>query len=176
MSAEIFHLRSSILHKTTAMIVTSSINFFNASLPGPIKKPYQLKFEGPNGFPATNIETKEHTQKFVDVRGSEASYSIARHGFAIMRLGQNMTPADYDDDDQVHGVYLKQVADGLKEMLGASRVQIFEHIVRRHLQYIHLGLRCLLISRSATEAARRISCGHRRTVQLQPAHECGSHR
>jgi hypothetical protein len=97
------------------MAVTSSVNFFDAILP--------------DGFPTTNIVTKEHDQRFEDIRGREADYSVARHGFAIMQLTETMSRTDYDDDSQVRQVYLKQVADGLKESLGASRVQIFEHTV-----------------------------------------------
>jgi hypothetical protein len=111
------------------MAVTSSVHFFNASLPGHYEKPYQLKFAGPDGFPTTNIATKDYDQKFVDIRGHEADYSVARHGFAIMRLEETMKHTDYDDDSRVQSIYLKQVADGLRAMLGASRVQIFEHVV-----------------------------------------------
>jgi len=142
------------------MVVTSSVHFFDASSPRRYEKPYQLKFEGPDDFPTTNIATKEYDQKFVDIRGREADFSVARHGFTIMRLEETLTHADYDDDGQVQRVYLKQVADGLKELLGASRVQIFEHVVsdpqpnRARSQY-------LLVYLLAAEATSRLSRGHR---------------
>lgn len=122
-------LALSIVSTQIAMAVRSPVNFFDAVLPDCYEKPYQLKFQGPDGFPTTNIVSKEYDQRFEDIRGREADYSIARHGFAIMRLPETLRRTDYDDDNQVRRVYLKQVADSLKELLRASRVQIFEHTV-----------------------------------------------
>jgi hypothetical protein len=112
------------------MAVISSINFIVPQQNDSEDKPYQLKYEPPEGFPATNIVSEERTVKLEDVRGHEDNFSVARNGFAIVHLEDRMAYEDYDDQQLVQQVYFKQVAEAVKELLGASRVQIFEHVVR----------------------------------------------
>jgi len=111
------------------MSVTSPINFITPQHSSSADKPYQLKYVAPIDFPSTNIVSKEHSQKLEDVRGCEAEFSIAKNGFTLMRLEDGMAYDDYDHEEIIREVFYKRVADRLKELLGASRVQIFEHVV-----------------------------------------------
>jgi hypothetical protein len=111
------------------MSVTACINFIEPQQDGSVEKPYQLKFEPPEGFPATNITSREHAPKVEDIRGREYEYSVAKTGFAIMHLPDDIAYEDYDNEDIIQQVYFKQVAEGLQDSLQASRVQIFEHVV-----------------------------------------------
>lgn len=114
------------------MSVLGHINFIEPLRSKADEKPYQLKYETPDGFPSTNIVSQEHTPTLDDIRGHENEFSLAKNGFSIMHLDEQLSHDDYDDKDLVCKVYFKQVAEGLQELLKASRVQIFEHVVRAH--------------------------------------------
>lgn len=95
------------------------------------EKPYTLKFQPVGDFPGTNRERVEKKGILVeDIRGRESLFSIDRNGFAIMRLKDpTMTYQDFHDDEKVKSLYLKTVAEELKNFLGARRVQIFDFVV-----------------------------------------------
>ena len=48
----------------------------------------------------------------------------------IMPLETKMTYGDFDDEDKLTNIYLREVADKLRDELGAKHVHIFEHTVR----------------------------------------------
>ncbi|KAK5171084.1 uncharacterized protein LTR77_004228 [Saxophila tyrrhenica] len=112
----------------TTRMVTGAINFITPQPQGCLEKPYQLKYEAPDGFPPTNIVSDEHMQRLADVRGREAQFSVPRNGFTIIKLEDQLSYEEYDNEDLVRKVYFKQVAEAVQELLGASRVQIFEHV------------------------------------------------
>jgi hypothetical protein len=50
---------------------------------------------------------------------------------------------DFDNEDMIKEVYLKEVANCLKRFLGAQHVQIFEHTVRfSFLYFLRTDLSC----------------------------------
>lgn len=112
------------------MDVFSSISFLAHKELYDEEKPYRLKYEVPDtSVPSTNITAETQEQTLRDVRGNEKDFSIAKTGFSLLRLEATMAYDDYEDEEKITNIYLKQVADGVKELLGASRVQIFEHVV-----------------------------------------------
>lgn len=110
--------------------ISSPMNFLAHDRLYDEEKPYLLKFDPPSGFPQSNynIDTKE--QLIEDIRGREKDFSIAKNGFAIMPLHTKLSYEDFDDEKRLREVYFPEVADALRKLLGASRVQIFEHLVR----------------------------------------------
>ena len=70
------------------MAVTGRINFIQPPAAGLVEKPYQLKYEAPEGFPPTNIVSAEHGCKIDDIRGRKNEFSIATHGFCILHLDE----------------------------------------------------------------------------------------
>lgn len=95
------------------------------------EKPYLLTYEAPQGFPRTNIKLDERVVAVEDIRGHENEFTINKNGFTIMQVNTKLSYEDFNDDALVKQVYLKEVAEALKSLLGASRVQVFEHIVRK---------------------------------------------
>ena len=93
------------------------------------EKPYLLKFDPPSGFPQSNYNIDTKQQLIQDIRGREKHFSITKNGFAIMSLHTELSYEDFDDDKKLREVYFPEVADALRKLLGAFRVQIFEHLV-----------------------------------------------
>lgn len=110
---------------------STTINFIQKDELYLEEKPYLLTYEAPHGFPRTNIKLDERVIAVEDVRGHENEFTINKNGFTIMQVNTKLSYEDFNDDDLVKQVYLKEVAEALKSLLGASRVQVFEHIVRK---------------------------------------------
>jgi hypothetical protein len=109
--------------------VSSTVNFLAEDELYNHEKPYVLKFNPPHDLPRTNhkIETRELCIQ--DIRGYERDFCFPKCGFALTPLNSQLTYDDFDDDEKVRAVHFKEVAQALQKLLGAFRVQIFEHIV-----------------------------------------------
>lgn len=111
--------------------LTTSFHFLCRDDQWKHEKPYSLKFIPKADFPKTNGQRAQKDGILVeDIRGRESEFSFQKNGFAIMRLGEiHMSRSDFDNPDIVNAIYLKQIAVGLQELLGAQRVQIFDCLV-----------------------------------------------
>jgi hypothetical protein len=99
------------------------------------EKPYSLRFPPPEGFSRQSTQLEEHEISVQDIRKSKP-LSFALEGCTVLGLQSSMKYEDYDDEEKVKVIYLKEVAGCLREFFGASKVQIFEHRVRkRHLNF-----------------------------------------
>jgi hypothetical protein len=58
------------------------------------------------------------------------SFRVDGNGFTLLHLDTAMEYADYSDEEKVGKIYLRDVAECLKILTKASRVQIFEHVAR----------------------------------------------
>lgn len=94
------------------------------------EKPYSLRFTPPKDFAGANIKLERHKLRVRDVRDEKDELSLAKDGCVIWDFRSQMTYKDFDDDSKVREVYLTEVADALRNQLGAERVQIFEHTVK----------------------------------------------
>jgi hypothetical protein len=120
------------------MSVTASM-YFLANLPlYEDEKPYRLKYDPPAGLPESNIEMEQHSIFIQDVRKHERDFTLQKDGFALLSLKSAMTYEDFNDDTKIQTIYLKELAGVLRSTLDASRVQIFEHLVRMPHSYSHL--------------------------------------
>ena len=94
------------------------------------QKPYSLRYEPKQVFLHSNMEMEKHEGMLIeDVRGREKEFDFCTNGFAVMPLSSQMTCEDFNDKEKLVNIYLKEVANSLREFLHASRVQIFEHTV-----------------------------------------------
>jgi hypothetical protein len=93
------------------------------------EKPYSLRFTPPEGFPRANIKLEQHDIDIQDIRPQKDSLEFARDGFSIINFVSKMTYDDYDDENTIHDVLLKEIANAMRKFLGAQHVQIFEHTV-----------------------------------------------
>ena len=96
------------------------------------EKPYLLIFDPPEGFPKTNIKLEKHTDlELRDIRGYEDQLSLEVHGFQIVKISSKLSYDDFNNEELVRDVYLREVADEVRKVFGADRVQIFEHLLRK---------------------------------------------
>lgn len=95
------------------------------------EKPYSLRFTPPEDFPRANIKLERHTIRIRDIRNRPKPLSFWEHGFQILPFCSEMEYSNFDDDNVVKEIYLREAANKLRGFLGAQKVQIFEHTVRK---------------------------------------------
>ena len=111
------------------MAVSASMLFLaQASLYNDVK-PYRLKYTPPAGLPETNIHTERHEISIADARTLDPHLNLQQDGLELRKFKSAMSYDDFDDEEKIKQVYLKEIAELLKLSLNASRVQIFEHLV-----------------------------------------------
>ncbi|KAL9609322.1 MAG: hypothetical protein Q9167_005909 [Letrouitia subvulpina] len=113
-------------------MIKSSIRFLSRDHRYSSEKPYTLRFTPNIQFPRSNIETENRNDVAIDdIRGREGDFTLERNGFTIMPLETKLSYDDFDDETKVVDIYLREVADEVRNLLGAKKVQILEHIVRK---------------------------------------------
>jgi hypothetical protein len=94
------------------------------------EKPYEMRFDFPGDFPRKNLHISKHEGILVeDVRGREKDLTLEKNGFAVLELDIPMTVEDFSDGNAIRARYLPQVAETLRQSLGASRVQVHDFVV-----------------------------------------------
>ena len=112
-------------------MVTTSMLFLFRDPRYESEKPYTLRFTPSNHFPRTNLNIESRDNLIInDIRGREGEYTLERNGFTIMPLDSKLSYKDFEDEEKVVDVYLREVADGARSALGAKKVLVLEHIVR----------------------------------------------
>jgi len=105
--------------------VKTTLNYYkdpqDGSLPHPTYIDRLETYERP-------VET--HHVTVHDVSGREDEYSLDANGFQFHR--HVATEKDFLDDDQIKASYFPETEQLLKDVTGASRIFIFDHIIRRH--------------------------------------------
>lgn len=118
------------------MTTISTTNFLQRNALYDVEKPYSLRFTPPSAFPPSNIKLANHNITIKDVRTRHEPLDFFEHGFQLLPFQSQLPYAQFDDDDAVKRVYLREVANIIKDFLGAQKVQIFEHTVRkRHSEF-----------------------------------------
>lgn len=120
----------------TSGTINSDAHFLQRAALYNCEKPYSLRFTPPASFPRANIELEKHSIRIQDVRSRDAPFTFSEHGFQILSITSRMAYSDFDNDDIVKRVYLREAANLLRAFLGAQKVQVFEHTVRkRHEEF-----------------------------------------
>ncbi|KAL9095196.1 MAG: hypothetical protein Q9165_002452 [Trypethelium subeluteriae] len=65
-----------------------------------------------------------------DMRGSEKFFNLEEHGFAIFKVDVGLGYDDYHNPEQLPK-YFSKLEAVLKDHLGASRVEVFRHGIRK---------------------------------------------
>ncbi|KUJ17653.1 uncharacterized protein LY89DRAFT_733488 [Mollisia scopiformis] len=117
--------------------VTAPMNFLVRDSLYDDERPYLLIYEPPAGFPKQNIKLEKHTDlRIEDIRVCKDQPSLDKNGFQITKFSSKMSRADFDNEELVKTVYLKEVVDHVQAIFGAQKVQIFEYVLRkRHEQF-----------------------------------------
>lgn len=92
--------------------------------------PFQYVQEPPAGVPKNNIGADPHSTTIHDVRGKEDTVSLDKTGFQFVK--HVSSEKDFLDEEKIKTVYYKEVEELLKKEVGAKRVFIFDHTIRRN--------------------------------------------
>ena len=136
--------------KTDTGPLTTSMYFLKPQELYLTEKPYSLRFVPPETFPRSNIALERHKDvSIVDIRSKVHQLSFEKNGFRIMQLQSKMHYDDFDDEEKIVKIYLREVANKLRDELGAKHVHIFEHTVGQSIND-RLSHRGLIIWRSGS--------------------------
>ncbi|KAM5506466.1 hypothetical protein McanMca71_002660 [Microsporum canis] len=95
------------------------------------QRPYTFKFPPNNGCPQSNmVHQKIDGITVEDMRGREEQFQLERNGFTVLKVN---TGLEYDSFFEQKGIsqYFQLMERVLKLHLGASRVDIFRHGIRK---------------------------------------------
>src|SRR5918912_106336 len=79
----------------------------------------------------SNMTHDPHTMRIHDMRPISTDMSLDTQGFALVE--QRSAVQDFWDDDEVRRVYYPEAEQIIKQVTGASRVFIFDHLQRRRV-------------------------------------------
>src|SRR5215469_2312178 len=96
-------------------------------IPG-AEKPAAYRIEPPPGVERWNGVDDPREVRIEDARGRESEFTLDRNGFALIKAPTAV--ADFYSEDEIRRVYYPEVEQLLKNVLGASRVFVFDHNVR----------------------------------------------
>jgi len=108
----------------TPQSLTSTLNYLKRGG----EKPAYYRVDPPPGVPRWNAEDDPREVAIEDARGREGEFTLDRNGFALIKAPTAV--GDFYDPEQIARVYYPEVAQLLKDRLGASRVFVFDHNVR----------------------------------------------
>ncbi len=89
-------------------------------------------FDPPPGEPKSTALPEPHTVPIFNARAAGREFSLDREGFAL--VAQHTEVRNFDDEDEIRRVYYPEVEAFLKATLGAERVVIFDHTVRKRVE------------------------------------------
>jgi hypothetical protein len=120
------------------MANTDSLPYVEAQLNylGPMnERPRYYAYETPQGEQRSNMTYDPHTMRIHDMRPISTDMSLDTQGFALVE--QRSAVQDFWDDDEVRRVYYPEAEQIIKQVTGASRVFIFDHLQRRRVDGLH---------------------------------------
>jgi hypothetical protein len=118
---------SSVLDKVgirTLPYVEADLNYL---VPTP-EKPVNYTFDPPPGIPRNSASSIAHKVPIYNGRAIASDFSVDREGFAL--VDHPTAVQDFYDEDQVRRVYYAEAERLLKDLTGAFKVIIFDHLVR----------------------------------------------
>ena len=95
------------------------------------EKPWRLTYEPAPGESAGNARYEAHDVPIHDVRALDPAPGLDDAGFALLHAPSAL--ADFDDEQRIEQVYHPESADIVRRAIGASRVVVFDHTIRRHV-------------------------------------------
>ncbi|KAL8963646.1 MAG: hypothetical protein Q9193_000115 [Seirophora villosa] len=112
--------------------VQSAIHFLKESPSYQHEKPYAFRFGlGSVDIPQSNMEMQiVKPITITDIRGYERDYALDVNGFTILELDSECGYEDFHDPEKVK-LYLGELEDLLQSHLGAFKVKVFRHGLRK---------------------------------------------
>src|SRR5271163_1841443 len=81
--------------------------------------------------PQRNYSEDAKPGRVYDIRGHEEEFSLDKNGFQIYHYESK--EKDFTDEEKIKTEYYAEVEDLLKKAVGAFKVIIFDHTIRRHV-------------------------------------------
>ncbi|KAF8442950.1 hypothetical protein L210DRAFT_862073 [Boletus edulis BED1] len=106
--------------------VESTLNYYT---PLDSQPPYYYVDDSPAGVPKTNVGQGTHPVVIHDARGKGDALGLDVSGFQFVHYPS--AEKDFVDEDKIKSAYYAEVEDVLKKCIGAKRVFIFDHTIRR---------------------------------------------
>jgi len=100
-----------------------------APMPG---KPMSRTYDPPPGVPRSTGDPEPHRMTIYDVRPVAARLSLDSEGFALAE--HHTSVRDFYDEDELRRVYYPEAERLVAEVTGATRVQVFDHTIRRRVR------------------------------------------
>jgi hypothetical protein len=107
--------------------VTAELNFL-APTPG---KPRTYAFDPPPGEPKSTNLPEPHQVPIFNGRAIAKTFSLDREGFELVK--HPVSVKDFYDEAEIRRVYYPAVEAFMRAALGADRVVIFDHTVRKRV-------------------------------------------
>ncbi len=108
-------------------VVNARLNYLAEAIP----KPVNYAYDPPAGVPSRSGKYVERSVVVRNGREMLSKLSLDTNGFVLTEHGSAVK--DFYDPDEVKSVYYPEVERLLKQVTGAERVVIFDHIVRNPL-------------------------------------------
>lgn len=93
------------------------------------EKPYSMRFYPGDVCPQSNIKRSKQRVVFNDMRTQESKMQLDECGFEVLPMRSHMEYEDFGDRIKIENVYLKELAEAIKQRLGATYVHVIEHTV-----------------------------------------------
>ena len=115
--------------------VPTSLNYL-----GEVNEPlFTYAYDSPPGHPKTNVTMVARRVVVHDGRRLNPVPTVDREGFALVLQPSRLK--NFYDEDQVRGVYYPECERLLSDLTGASRVVVFDHIVRNAARTNEKGIK-----------------------------------
>jgi hypothetical protein len=95
------------------------------------ERPRYLAYEPEPGEARSNMTYDAHVMPIHDMRPIQHELDLDREGFGLIEA--RTAVKDLWDDDEVRRVYYPECEALIKELTGASRVHVFDHVQRRRI-------------------------------------------
>ncbi|KIJ54030.1 hypothetical protein M422DRAFT_25018 [Sphaerobolus stellatus SS14] len=114
---------------SVADTVAVALNY--SQFPTDGSKPFvHINTDPVTGKQLSNIITIQRDFEIENVRGKEDQYNLDNAGFQYLKNKASHTK--FTDDEEIKKEYYEETIAFLKNLLGAGRVVIFDHTIRRH--------------------------------------------
>src|SRR6185436_5845275 len=127
-------MRRGSLKGETIMSTADRLPYVEAELnylgPSP-QRPRYYAYEPEANDPPSVMPYEPHVMQIHDLRPVQGELSLDVQGFALKE--QRSAVRDFWDDDEVRRVYYPEAEAFLKEVTGASRIFVFDHLQRRRV-------------------------------------------
>src|SRR5437763_1364119 len=123
------------------------------------ERPRYYAYEPGPSDPPPNMVHEAHTVRIHDMRPIGSEIGLDDQGFALVE--QRSAVRDFWDDDEVRQVYYPEAERFIAEVMGASRVFIFDHVQRRRVDGIDRRQAAPRVYRPDAPARRGTAREHR---------------